>query len=77
MSKKSIGGKRIALVFSILFASPIIIFVIGASINRGGEIPTQDSLFAVITIVIAYAIPQIIYHVYYWIKDGFSKDKEQ
>ena len=74
MIERSLGVKRLVLIFSLLSVIAWVIFIISApkDIDKFNQI---EWLVAIIGIPVAFYVPQLITIVIYWVRDGFSQDK--
>lgn len=74
MEQPSEGIKRIVLVLSFLFVGTWSLFalIVIDGFSRAG---TGELAFFIIGLPITFFLPQATMKVIYWVKDGFTQDK--
>ena len=73
VNKRSEGAKRLTTVLSFLFSISWVIFTTNFAGFSGR---TNEIIIFFVGIPITFFIPRLLLWIYYWVKEGFEKDKE-
>lgn len=74
MKNRSEGVRRITQACSIIILLAWVAFIFISS-SGFSNLKSEEWIIVVIGMAASYVIPQIISRVIYWVKDGFSQDK--